>query len=170
MNIIIAIFILGIVAFIFVGMKKKVLAYVSSGFLISLVLIYVLAIYLPRDFVNSLPFCNVDDSELVEVDSGTIFLSSGTSAMTVSSFYFDDNTNLSELEDYLSSTNKNVYLQIKRGSNTVYSKNLGRLNSSNAEEILDEVETYLQSLDKTKKGYLPRDKVKIRILFFFIEL
>ncbi len=116
-------------------------------------------------FFESLPFTSIEDSSDITVDnSGVMLLSEMSGVQIHEDFILTDDLKLDELADWLDNRYSSVDIFVKKGSDIIYTKSLGRVDRKVGSEVLDYYNQW-----KTK-GTLPRQNVKYKFLCFYMNV
>ena len=115
--------------------------------------------------VEKIPWITSEPVPDFEVTTdATCLLSSGASIATNVDFIISSSQTVDDIAEYLEGTSKNVYFYLKDGSDYLYSKNLGMLDSSDASMIYDLYTSWKES------GTLPSEATTYKFLIFTIKV
>lgn len=137
-----------------------------SGVVLITCLLLILCMVERRDaFFESLPFTSIEDSSDITVDnSGVMLLSEMSGVQIHEDFILTDDLKLDELVNWLDNRYSSVDIFVKKGSDIIYTKSLGRVDRKVGSEVLDYYNQW-----KTK-GTLPRQNVKYKFLCFYMNI
>lgn len=143
----------------------KIVNYISFFFAIILTICLVFTATVttaPDDVLEKMITVEAPDKEVDR--SGSMYLSSGSGIHLSNEFYFSTDTDKKELGEYLNKCSRDINLVIKKGDNYLYSKNLGRINDSYAEKLIEQYDRWQET------GLIPTDKVRYKFLIFYFDL
>lgn len=137
-----------------------------SGVVLITCLLLIFCMVERRDaFFESLPFTSIEDSSDITVDnSGVMLLSEMSGVQIHEDFILTDDLKLDELANWLDNRYSSVDIFVKKGSDIIYTKSLGRVDRKVGSEVLDYYNQW-----KTK-GTLPRQNVKYKFLCFYMNV
>lgn len=137
-----------------------------SGVVLVTCLLLIFCMVERRDaFFESLPFTSIEDSSDITVDnSGVMLLSEMSGVQIHEDFILTDDLKLDELANWLDNRYSSVDIFVKKGSDIIYTKSLGRVDRKVGSEVLDYYNQW-----KTK-GTLPRQNVKYKFLCFYMNV
>lgn len=137
-----------------------------SGVVLITCLLLIFCMVERRDaFFESLPFTSIEDSSDIIVDNSGVMLLSETSGVKIhEDFILTDDLKLDELANWLDNRYSSVDIFVKKGSDIIYTKSLGRVDRKVGSEVLDYYNQW-----KTK-GTLPRQNVKYKFLCFYMNV
>lgn len=137
-----------------------------SGVVLVTCLLLIFCMVERRDaFFESLPFTSIEDSSDIIVDNSGVMLLSETSDVKIhEDFILTDDLKLDELANWLDNRYSSVDIFVKKGSDIIYTKSLGRVDRKVGSEVLDYYNQW-----KTK-GTLPRQNVKYKFLCFYMNV
>lgn len=137
-----------------------------SGVVLVTCLLLIFCMVERRDaFFESLPFTSIEDSSDINVDNSGVMLLSETSGVQIhEDFILTDDLKLDELANWLDNRYSSVDIFVKKGSDIIYTKSLGRVDRKVGSEVLDYYNQW-----KTK-GTLPRQNVKYKFLCFYMNI
>lgn len=150
------------------GAVKSLLEWLKlvSGVVLVTYLLLIFCMVERRDiFFKSLPFTSIEDSSDIIVDNSGVMLLSETSGVKIhEDFILTDDLKLDELANWLDNRYSSVDIFVKKGSNIIYTKSLGKVDRKVGTEVLD----YYNQWKNT--GTLPRQKVRYKILCFYMDV
>ena len=145
--------------------KKYALLSIISYIIAIILLLFGIVSVKRLDIIEKIPFASIDDNMYESVSNkGSFSIESGSSALLSTEFVFTDETTVEEIGDYLGKTNKATYIYVKEGSEIVWAHNLGVIDEAYSSQLLD---TYNSWKDN---GTVPKDKVRYKFLFFYIDV
>lgn len=139
---------------------------VTSGVALVICLVLIFCMIEHRDsFLKQLPFMGIESSDNIEVDATGVMLLSETSGVQIhEDFILTDDLKLDELANWLDNRYSNVDIFVKKGSNIIYAKSLGRVDRKVGSEVLDYYNQW------RNEGTLPRQKVRYKFLCFYMDV
>lgn len=111
--------------------------------------ILVLGLTLPDD---KIPAFITREVEVLDVDTSGIMVLEAGSYNSMQSYYLNGDIDIEKLQTFLHNNKRGVALAVKDGDTNIYHKNLGLLDESYADDIIDLYDKW-QSTGKIKSGY-----------------
>lgn len=149
----------------FIGKVLSLFKLISGVGLVCCLIVIFCIVERRDNFFNSLPCTSIEDSSDIVVDNSGVMLLSETSGMKIhEDFILTDDIKLNELANWLDNRYSSVDIFVKKGSSILYIKSLGKVDRKVGTEVLD----YYNQWKNT--GTLPRQKVRYKFLYFYMDV